>query len=248
MSNRILFYDIETTPLKAWIWSTGEQRVTPGQLVDGFSMYDVISFSWSWSDEETVHSMDWGPDRNSLKIIEKFDELAESADVIIGKNNSRFDDKIMVFLRMKHGLPGRPEFEYRTDDLEKHVRKRFRLPSYTLDYISKILGLEGKQPMNLSDWIGIMERNDTQLLEKMKEYNRKDVSDTKFIWNYLVTHFVPKVKEKAQEKGDMVCMTCGSSDLTKNGTRVYAATRYQEYRCKAHNGYAGRLPVSQLKK
>lgn len=248
MSNRVLFYDIETTPLKAWVWSTGEQRVTPAQLVEGFSMYDIITFSWAWGDENIVHSMDWGHEKNSLNMVKMFDELAESADVIIGKNNARFDDKVMAVLRMRHGLPGRPEFEYKTDDLEKHIRKRFRLPSYTLDYVSKMLGREGKQPMCLDDWIGIMERNDPELIEKMKEYNKKDVEDTKFIWNYLVGHFIPKVKEKSEVKGEMVCITCGSKDVRKNGTRHYAATTYQEYRCKTHNGYAGRMPISQLKK
>lgn len=244
-NQRILFYDVETTPLKAWVWSTGEQRVRHDQLVRDFDSYDVITLSWAWSDCEGVNSMDWGDDKDSRKIIEMFDALAAQADVIIGKNNMRFDDKMMTFLRMRHGLPGRPEFEMYTDDLERHIRKRFRLPSYTLDYVSKILGLEGKSPMGFSDWIGIMETNCPELRLKMREYNEKDVLDTKKIWEHLNTHFTPKVKHLSVDKDMHVCINCGSSDLYKNGTRTTGLTKYQLYRCRAHNGYAGRTPMKK---
>lgn len=245
---RILFYDVETTPLKAWVWSTGEQRVRHGQLEKGHNAYDVITMSWAWSDEDAVHSMDWGDDKNSLPIIKKFDELAAQADVIVGKNNARFDDKIMAFLRMRHNLPGRPEFELHTDDLEKHIRKRFRLPSYTLDYVSTLLGLEGKSPMVLEDWIGIMETNSATLRLKMRSYNEKDVTDTKAIWNHLVTHFVPKVPYLSPANEDHVCATCGSAETYKNGTKITGKTLFQTYRCHGHNGYAGRKPLRQVKK
>lgn len=245
MTQRILFYDVETTPLQAWVWSTGEQRIRHDQLVRNFDSYDVITFSWSWSDEDEVHSMDWGDTRDSSAIIHKFDELASAADVVVGKNNLRFDDKIMAFLRMKHGLPGRPEFETYTDDLERHIRKRFRLPSYTLDYVSKFLGLEGKSPMSFSDWIGIMETNCPVLRAKMREYNEKDVLDTKLIWNHLNTHFTPKVKYLPDNKLDHVCINCGSKDVYKNGTKQTGLTVYQMYRCRSHHGYAGRAPVKK---
>ena len=39
---KILFYDIETSPLKAWVWGLGKQVLRHHQLVDGYKKYGII--------------------------------------------------------------------------------------------------------------------------------------------------------------------------------------------------------------
>ena len=58
---------------------------------------------------------------------------------------------------MFHGLPGNPEWSKYSEDLEKQMRRYFRLPSQSLDYISDMCGVGGKVHMNIGDWKAISE-------------------------------------------------------------------------------------------
>ena len=154
---RILFYDLETKPLQAWVWSTGKQVVRHGQLVNKHSRYGIICVTYCWNDGKPAKSIDWGyEEQNTDKLVEEFDKIIKQADHIIGKNNKRFDDKMLNAARMFAGLPAMPEWVRYTDDLEQQMRKYFRLPSQSLDYISSQLGLGGKIKMEMQDWIDIV--------------------------------------------------------------------------------------------
>lgn len=250
MSKKILFYDIETTPLKAYIWRLGEQVVRHGQLIPGSKFTDVICIAYAWNDGKPAKVMDWGYDKqNSKPMLKAFDELIKQADVVIGKNSDRFDNKHLNTLRMIHGHAGMPDWIKYTDDLEKHMRKNFALPSNSLDYISDLLGLGGKVKMEFSDWIDIVERKDEASFKKMLKYNRKDVEDTRHVWEYCERHFEPKYKHppknpKAIANDDPhVCTHCGSQNLMRRGVKRTGGTSYQTYFCRDHHGYGGRKLV-----
>lgn len=244
---KILFYDIETSPLKAWIWQTGKQHVGQNQLAEGHDRYDIITLCYEWNDSPFKGQLDWGTKKNSRKMVEKFTALCDQADIIIGKNNKRFDDKHLNTLRMLHGLPGRADLLSKVDDLESQLRKHFYLPSFSLDHISKTLGFKGKDSMCFQDWIDIMEGTPevaAKSLKKMKKYCSKDVSDTKKIWNYCQSHFSPKLNMSAFN-GDMSCIHCGSHDVIKNGTKWKGKTLHQRYQCNSCHSHAGNHPMNR---
>lgn len=247
---KVLIYDIETTPLQAWIWSCGKQVVRPGQLVEGRASYDVICIGYEWLHSNERGVLDWGyKAQNSKKMVEKFTKLCDEADIVIGKNNRRFDDKHMNTLRWKHDLPGRPDLLSKVDDLETQIRRHFYLPSYGLDYISAQLGLGGKTPMCFQDWIDIVDQteNGEKAFKKMLKYCLKDVRDTKKIYKYCEKHIQPKLNHSALH-GKLTCKVCGSVDIRKNGIYTSSVgTKYQQYYCKSHNGYAGKLSVNARK-
>lgn len=247
---KVLFFDIETKPLLAYIWQLGEQHVRHGQLKKGYNEWDVISIAYSWAHEEEVHVMGWGYEQqDSSTMLRYFDELIKEADIVIGKNNERFDNKHLNFHRWRNNRDGMPDWSMKSDDLEKHLRKHLKLPSQSLDYISDILGLGGKEKMEFSDWVHIVEKTPELgeiAYEKMLHYNKKDVSDTKAIWMYSVKHFMPKHKlgiSSLKENGIVACDTCGSFELIKNGTRYSGKTKYQMYVCNTHGGYATMIPI-----
>lgn len=243
---RILFYDLETTPLKAYVWGLGKQVVRHGQLDDAHDMYQIICITYCWNDNKKAKAITWvgpGHEDNELMIVE-FDELVKAADITIGKNSDRFDVKHINSQRMLNDLDPMPEWSKYTDDLEKQLRKHFYLPSYGLDYISKKLGLGGKDKMEFQDWIDILERNDKKKLKKMVTYGKKDVEDTRELWNYLSRHFEPKFNAGLGSVAP-ACRNCGSTDVRPNGTRQSGQTVFQQYFCRNHNGYAGRAPISK---
>ena len=232
MSNkpRVLFFDIESAPLKAWVWQTGKQYINHKQLVDGHTQYGIICVTYCWNDGRPAQAIDWGFEEQSTKnVIEQFDEVIKQADHLIGKNNNRFDNKMINAARMLNGLPGMPKWVQHTDDLEVHMRKHFRIPSQSLDYISNQLGLGGKIKMEMQDWIDIVERNSNgqKALNKMLKYGKKDVVDTRSLWYKLTEHFTPKFDE-----GLGSCKECGSFDRKKAGFNYTAGGATQRWMCK----------------
>lgn len=246
---KVLFYDLESAPLQAWIWSPGKQYVGHKQLVKNYSRWGIICITYCWNDGKPAKSIDWGyEDQDTGKVIEEFDKIIKQADWTIGKNSDRFDTKMINAARMFAGLPGMPEWTKYKDDLEVQMRKYFRLPSQSLDYISNELGLGGKIKMEMQDWIDICEKNPNgdKKLKKMIKYGKKDVEDTRFLWNKLQEHFEPKLNMATFLDIPQICRyaDCGSNHLKKNGTRVAGKTRYQEYLCSDCGRYAGRAPIS----
>lgn len=241
---KILFYDIETAPLQAWIWKTGEQYIRHGQLVAGYDEYNIICIAYAWDDDKPAKVMKWDVEtQDCSSLIERFDAIVKQADVIIGKNSDRFDNKHINTQRWLKSLPPFPDWVDCRDDVEKQLRKYFILPSYSLDYVSQQLGLGGKDKMEFQDWIDIMERNDKKKLAKMMEYNKKDVEDTRAVYRSIKPYIKPKFS-MATWLNDFVCVGCGSSRLSKNGTRVSGKTRYQRYLCQ-DCGMSAKAPLNK---
>ena len=242
---KILFYDIETTPLQAWVWRCGKQVVRHDQLVEGRSRYNIICITYCWNDGGPVKSLDWDYEKQDDRpMIEEFDEMIKESDLTIGKNSDRFDVKQINTRRLFGELPGMPDWSQRTDDLEKQMRKHFYLPSYSLDYLSNELGLGGKVKMKFQDWIDIVEKgeNGEKAFNKMLKYGKKDTRDTRTIWYHCEKHFTPKLNQAAYY-GDHCCATCGSTEIHKNGTRLSGQVKYQRFYCNDHGGYAGKCPI-----
>jgi len=174
--------------------------------------------------------------------VVEFDKLVQEADCVIGKNNWRFDDKHINTQRWMVNEVGRPEWTKKSDDLEHHLRRNLALPSYKLDYVSKILGFGGKNKMELSDWIAIVEQdpvNGMACFLKMLRYNKKDVADTRSVWNHSVKHFIPKLNQSALFRG-LCCSNCGSYNIYKHNYQVTRGkTVYDQWYCNDHSGWAG---------
>jgi len=250
---KILFYDIETTPLRAWVWRCGEQYVGHHQLDMKYSVTDIICITYCWNDGKGARSLDWDyKKQDSSQMIKDFDCLVRQADIVIGKNSNKFDNKHVNTLRLLHELPAMPDWVKYTDDLERQLRNHFNLSSYSLDYFSKILGLGGKIKMEFQDWIDIVTKSKSGLAKfnKMIKYGKKDVLDTRAIWDYVEAHIQPKYNAavKLDDRKHLACCTCGSSNLIKNGKRQAGKVVYQRFQCNDHNGYAGRAPIHIDKK
>jgi hypothetical protein len=243
---RILFYDLESAPLKAWVWSTGKQYVNHKQLVSNHDRYGIICITYCWNDDKPAQCIDWGyEEQDTAKVVREFDKIISQADFCIGKNSDRFDTKMINAARMFAGLPGNPEWTKYKDDLEVQMRRYFRMPSQSLDYISHQLGLGGKIKMEFQDWIDIVEKNKNgeKALAKMIKYGKKDVVDTRTLWFKLSEHFDSKWNQAVYQGNNLACkhMDCGSTNLANRGSpRISGKTLYQEWRCLDCHRYAGR--------
>lgn len=242
----MLFYDIETTPLKAYVWGLGKQVVRHGQLDSKFSNYNIICITYCFNDKKPAKALVWNKKTHSCdKMIEEFDKIVNSVDISIGKNSDRFDVKHINTQRWLHGLNPFPEWAFSTDDLEKQLRKYFYLPSYSLDAISQLKGLGGKDKMEFQDWIDIVERQDPddKKLNKMVKYGKKDVVDTRELYNSIAPYIIPKFNMARKLDLKLACIHCGSTKLKFNGTRIRGQSKYQFFYCNEHGGYAGKASI-----
>ncbi len=250
-TTRVLFFDLETKPLQAWVWSPGKQYVGHKSLVEGYDQYGIICIGYAWNDGKPAKCIDWGyGEQSTERVVEEFDKIAKTADLIVGKNSKRFDVPMLNSCRMLAGLPGLPDWALSHDDLEQQMRKYFRLPSQSLDYISKHLGLGGKDKMEMQDWIDICLENENgqAKLKKMVKYCKKDVEDTRTLWTKLSEHFDSKFNNARFRDLGMACKhaDCGSVNIALNGTRMSGGSKYQTYTCSDCGRYAGKTAISAL--
>ena len=245
---RILFYDIETSPLRAWVWRMGDQTVRHNQLDTQYDKYGIICIAYCFNDGKPPKVIGWGYEEQSTEaVVAAFDEIIKTADITIGKNNRRFDVKHINAQRWFAGLPPMPNWATIDDDLESQMRKHFALPSQSLDYVSKIKGYGGKTKMEFQDWIDIVEKRKKASYKKMLDYCKKDVSDTRSLWFDIEPYVTPKInmaKYLGNQDGNYLrCKHCGSADVVKNGIAYTQAVPKQRFHCPQCKTAAGRAAI-----
>lgn len=79
-------------------------------------------------------------------------------------------------------------------------------------------------------------------LKKMMYYNRKDVTDSRAIWNDCKKHFKPRFNASAYT-GKLVCKRCAGTNIKKNGLDQRSKQTKQRYFCKDCRTEAGMITI-----
>lgn len=178
---KIMVYDIETSRVTAKVWWTGKQYVGHKQLLEEPK---IISISYKWLGDDKIHALTWDKNHSDEKLITKFMAEYNKADMVIGQNNDRFDNRWINARAMKFGV----EFNtfVKSFDIMKQTKRLFRLPSYSMDYITKFLNVENKQTHEgIKMWDMIQDGNKKQqkeYLQKMVDYNVGDIVSTEAMY------------------------------------------------------------------
>ncbi len=272
---KILFYDIETGLLRFAGFHCGKQVVRHNQLLPGFSRTQILTIQYCYNDGEPAKVLVYDYKNNSCKdIIEQFDALIKDADIVIGKNSNRFDNKHLNSQRLWNGLPSMPDWIRYTEDLETQMRKYFYLPSYSLDYFSKEMGIGGKIKMEFDDWVDIQAGSEAESTKKIVGVKAASVM-YKVIRGQQFSDIIRKGKialakmvlyggkdvedtralwhlcEKHFETRikfsteNLICKYCESSRIHKDGTRPGNGNLYQMFRCSECRGYQGRALIGK---
>lgn len=229
---RILLFDVETAPVLAWIWRTGaNQYIDHTQILKG-QKFDIICICYKWYGEKKVHTLTWDKNQNSAKMVDAFTKVVESADICVGHNSDKFDQKQLNTQRLMHKQP--PISWPTSEDTLKQLRKVFAFPTYRLDYVSKLLTGSGKDPMTFQDWIDIVQYKSAKAMAKMTKYCRKDVLKLEQVYAKVMTYCKPTVNASLIVNNVKDgCPRCGSLHAVKDGIRYTPSKVRQKYRCKA---------------
>ena len=225
--NKILIYDIETTRVKAWVWWSGKQFVSGDSLIDEPK---IITIAYKWLGEDDITVLTWDEKLSDKQLLEKFLKVYNSADMVIGQNNDRFDNRWVNARAMKYGLD--INTFVRSFDIMRETKRLFRLPSYSMKYITNYLGIQTKlEHEGIKMWEKIQTgtpEEQKEYLQKMVEYNRQDIVATEDMYLTLRKYMGHKTHFgvlNGQER--FTCPNCGGKNVSLDRTTVTPAGTVQ---------------------
>lgn len=227
---RILFLDIENTPVLGFTWGIFEQTV-----IDVLEDWYMLSFAYRWEGERrvTVRSL---PDYPGFKknpkcdraLVKELHQLISSCDILIA-HNAPFDVKKSTARMLYHKLKPPPPF--RTIDTLAILRKHFKLTSNKLDSACGALGLGRKIPHTGKHlWLGCM-RGDRKSFAKMRRYNAHDVALLSALFAYIKP-WATNIPNLNLYTGGHGCPSCQSNNIVKSGKSYARSVIRQRYHCK----------------
>lgn len=246
---RILHIDIETAPIRAWIWSLFKPMVAIGQIDKDWHM---LCWAAKWHKSVNVYydalwfhtkSGKFSP-KAEKKMVKAVWKMLDEADIVVAHNGDRFDVAKMNAKFFEYGMT--PPSPYRTVDTLKVARSRFGFPSNKLDYIIQLKEKGAKLKTDFQLWIDVM-AGDKDQCERMMEYNIEDVN----ILEAVYTDMLPWISNHPNvgvynDKEEVQCTSCGSRSLHYRGFSYTNAGKYQRYVC-TDCGKWGKLGVNLLK-
>lgn len=217
---RVLFFDLETTPILGYVWRAYEDN-----LLDIKQDTELLCFAYKWEGEPTkVVSASNTPQK---KLVKKLHSLLDEADVVIGHNGDRFDIRVANALFVKHGL--KPPAPYKTVDTLKLARRYFRFTKNNLDYLSSVLLGEKKIQTDKSLWFGCMNR-DKEAFKKMEKYAKHDVDLLYRLYHKLKMWHTGHPNSNLYHETTHKCPVC-NSNTQKRGFTYTRVGKYQRYQC-----------------
>jgi DNA polymerase elongation subunit (family B) len=221
---RILLLDIETSPNTAYVWSIWQENIPLARLIDSSK---VLCWTAKWFGEEHVmfDSIHKSREKAMLKRVHK---LMNDADAVVTYNGNKFDLPVLnkEFFLNRMGPPA----PYKSIDLYRTTKSKFKFVSNKLDYISQQLGLGSKIETDFSLWVKCMEKDD-EAWAKMEEYNTNDV----ILLERLYEEILPWITTHPNHSvytGTLVCPRCGGNHYQRRGFAISAAGKYHRLHCQ----------------
>jgi hypothetical protein len=228
---KTLYIDIETAPIKAYVWGLWDQNVGLNQIIQPTHM---LSFAAKWQGERRTHFHSIHHD-GKRAMIRAAHALLDDADVLVTWNGKKFDEKHLSREFMEQRLA--PPSPYKSLDLFETAKSRFYFPSNKLEYVGALLTDKAKLHTDFSLWTSCM-AGDEKAWAKMKRYNIRDVA----LLEEVHEKFLPWIKS-APNAGlytdGEVCPRCGKTDtLTRRGGATTLLGVYRRYQCKSCGGWS----------
>lgn len=231
--SKILIYDIETSQAVFKLWWTGKRYVGHDRMIKDPK---IITIAYKWLGEDTVTHLTWSKKHSDKKMMKKFLKVYNSATMVVGQNNDNFDNRWINARAMKYNFD--VNMHIKSYDLMKFNKKSFRLPSYSMAYVSKYIGKEGKlEHEGIKMWDMIEDGNKAEqkeYMQKMIDYNVQDIIATEDMYVVLrkyhghILHF-----GVLNGEAKYTCPNCGTSNVKLYKTQVTKAGTVQRImKCK----------------
>ena len=230
---KILVLDIETSPLKAYVWKRWKENIALDQTI---SEWFMICWSAKWLDDDTVFGECLTPEEikneDDSRITSILWSLLDECDIVIAHNGHRFDLPKINSRFILNDLP--PTSPYKVIDTLEIAKKQFGFSSNKLDALATYFGIENKNKTDFNLWKRCLE-GEQEALDYMLEYNKKDVA----ILDKVYLKLRPWDKKHPNlatilDSSNPICPICGSTHIELiKGDKYYHTqlSKYHSYRC-----------------
>lgn len=228
---KILVFDIETSPIKAYTWRLWKQTISHDNIISDWIML-TWSAKWLFSDNVLSDKLtvDESKKENDYRICQSIWDLLNEADIVIAHNGDKFDLRKLNTRFMYHGM-GTPS-SYQSIDTLKHARKQMAVSSNRLDYLGQFFGLGKKLEHSGFDlWVRCM-NHEEEAFNEMERYNIQDV----LLLESVYLHLRPFIKPHPNVGlliGDNIhrCPSCGSDKLEPRSDYYTTVNVFTEFYC-----------------
>jgi len=239
---RIATVDIETAPLESFTWGIWDQNIGLEQIKTEWS---ILSYAWKWLDSKAIIQADTSGRgikkvRDDKKLAGQLWKLLDEADIVVAQNGIKFDIKKINARLIQHGFG--PYSPIRVVDTLQVAKKHFGFTSNKLEWQSQKLTdspkSKHKRFPGFELWLECLADNPAAWAE-MRKYNKQDVLATEKLYlkqrPWIAQH--PNVGTYSGESAPS-CPKCGSTHVTKQGTKTMQAGVYQQYKCQGCGGWS----------
>jgi hypothetical protein len=246
---KVLLFDIETSPLQAFIFqkSVWKTNVGADQVISEWFML-TWSAKWLFSTEIMTDRL---TGKEAIKeddgrIVKSLWKLLDEADIIIAHNGDSFDVPNMNTRFIVHGLP--PTSPYQTIDTMLVARKQFGFTHNSLNGLAKVFGFDPKMETDFELWKRCV-AGEEEALAYMQKYNNGDVTLLEDVYLKLRPWIRSHPNLGLYANSDTaVCPNCFGTNLTWVDDKFYYTQtgKYPVFQCEC--GAFGRSRTSVLSK
>lgn len=227
-AQKVLFLDIETAPIKAFVWGLFDQNVALNQI---HADWHLLSWAAKWQGEKEVMYQDQRAIKdkaNDKKLTLSAWKLIDDADVIVTQNGKKFDIKKLNARFIEHSLP--PPSSFRQIDTLQLAKKHFAFTSNKLEYLTETLNTKytkqkHKRYPGFELWKECLNGN-LKAWADMEKYNKYDVLALEELYNKLIPW------DTSVRINSTAC-NCGTNNWDKAGRRYTNAGIYQRLKCRS---------------
>ena len=243
---KILILDIETTPIKAWVWSRWKQNIYLDQTI---SEWFMLTWSAKWLFSNKILSARLTKQEvlaeDDSRIVQEIWKLINEADIVVAHNGLAFDEKKLNARFLLNGL--KPTAPYQSIDTKLIAAKQFGFSSNKLDALAGYFGINVKLDTDFELWAKCMD-GDEKSLKYMEEYNRHDVE----ILEEVYLRMRPWMRSHPNiglylDTENPVCSACGSTHIHQEEDYVTMVGKYPTYICDDCGAYS-RSRISSVSK
>ena len=226
----ILLLDIETAPLKGYVWRWWKQNINYSQQISNFF---ILTWSAKWLYDSNVMSdkltSEEAINEDDKRIMVNLHNLLDIADVVIAHNGNSFDLPKIRTRCLINGL--KPNLYYTQVDTKLIAAKQFGFDSNSLNALAREFGISTKHDTDMDLWIKCV-HGDEKALAYMEHYNKHDVE----ILEEVYLKLRPWVRNHPNinmynELDEAACGNCGHKHLTQKGYYYTQTNRYKTHVC-----------------
>jgi hypothetical protein len=227
---KILFLDIETAPVLAWVWGLFDQNVALSQIERDWS---ILSYAAKWADSNKILYKDLRGRKNvedDTPLLKDLWKLMDLADIIIYQNGRSFDRKKINARFVLNGM--KPPSSFRDIDTYRLAQRHFGFTSHKLEYMTDKLCTKYKKLKNsgFELWKRCM-KGDISAWEEMRKYNVRDVQSLEELYKKLAPWGTNINFDAYTDELLSVCSCGANNKATKNGFAYTNSAKYQRYKC-----------------